>query len=58
MGADPTVKFMIEALQKAGCPVTQNFFKSESCSVEAGGGFVPQIGVCSTDFKMKKTEQG
>lgn len=56
--SDPTVKFMIEALAKAGCPVTEKFFKSENCTMEAGGGFVPQIGVRSTALTTNWADQG
>ncbi|CAM6118711.1 unnamed protein product [Calypogeia fissa] len=54
----PAVKFMIEALQKSGCPVTEKFFKSENCSIEAGGGFVPQIGISICSNHLQTVTQG
>ncbi|BBN06703.1 mitochondrial inner membrane protease ATP23 [Marchantia polymorpha subsp. ruderalis] len=55
---NPTVKFMIEALAKAGCPVTEKFFKSENCTMEAGGGFVPQIGISVCSNHLLTATQG
>lgn len=43
--SDPTVKFVREALTKAGCPVAEKFFKSELCSMKVGGGFKQDDGV-------------
>ena len=45
--ADPTVKFVREALTKAGCPVADKFFKPEHCSMKVGGGFKQEDGVRS-----------
>jgi hypothetical protein len=45
--ADPTVKFVREALTKAGCPVADKFFKPEQCSMKVGGGFKQDDGVWS-----------
>ncbi|KAH9548146.1 hypothetical protein CY35_11G074200 [Sphagnum magellanicum] len=35
----PMVKFVRGALEKAGCPVGDKFFKPEECSMQVGGGF-------------------
>eukprot|EP00897_Mesotaenium_endlicherianum_P006904 jgi/Mesen1/6241/ME000323S05374 len=43
--ANPMVKFVREALAKAGCPVKDNFFKATICNEEVGGGFLPGGGV-------------
>ena len=41
----PTVKFMIEALRKAGCAVDKRFFRVETCEGSVVGGFRPPDGV-------------
>ncbi len=43
--ADPMVKFVRGALEKAGCPVGDKFFKPEECSMQVGGGFKRDDGV-------------
>ena len=42
---DATVKFMVQALHRAGCPVDRRFFSVESCTQEVVGGFRPGDGV-------------
>ena len=41
----PTVKFMVDALAKAGCPVDSSFFSVETCQQQVVGGFRPGDGV-------------
>ncbi|KAL2623305.1 hypothetical protein R1flu_003510 [Riccia fluitans] len=55
---NPTVKFMREALAKAGCPVTEKFFKAENCTLQAGGGFVPQVGISICSNHLLTVTQG
>lgn len=45
--ADPTVKFLREALTKSGCPIDEKFFKIEQCSMKVAGGFKQDEGVRS-----------
>jgi mitochondrial inner membrane protease ATP23 len=40
-----TVKFLLDALAKAGCPVTRRFFTVEKCDTQVVGGFRPGDGV-------------
>jgi hypothetical protein len=44
----PTVKFMVDALAKAGCPVDSSFFSVETCQQQVVGGFRPGDGVRPT----------
>ena len=41
----PMVKFLLEALAKAGCPVKREFFEVQYCSQAVLGGFRPDQGV-------------
>ena len=41
----PMVKFLLEALSKAGCPVKREFFEVQYCSQAVLGGFRPDQGV-------------
>lgn len=41
----PMVRFMLEALEKAGCPVNRRFFEVQHCSQAVMGGFRPDEGV-------------
>jgi len=43
--ADATVRFMIQALEKAGCAVDRRFFSVETCEQQVVGGFRPGDGV-------------
>jgi mitochondrial inner membrane protease ATP23 len=41
----PTARFLREHLEKAGCPVQDNFFKAIHCDQNHAGGYVPGEGV-------------
>ena len=41
----PMVRFLLEALDKAGCPVNRDFFEVQYCSQAVLGGFRPDQGV-------------
>uniref|UniRef100_A0A7S0SFR7 Mitochondrial inner membrane protease ATP23 n=1 Tax=Mantoniella antarctica TaxID=81844 RepID=A0A7S0SFR7_9CHLO len=41
----PHVRFMLEALEKAGCPVNKSFFEIEANSKPVTGGFMPDKGI-------------
>jgi inner membrane protease ATP23 len=41
----PMVRFLLEALDKAGCPVNRDFFEVQYCSQPVLGGFRPDQGV-------------
>ena len=41
----PVVRFLLEALAKAGCPVKREFFEVQHCSQAVMGGFRPDQGV-------------
>ena len=41
----PMVRFLLEALDKAGCPVNEDFFEVQYCSQAVLGGFRPDQGV-------------
>ena len=43
--AGATVKFMMDAMRKAGCAVDRRFFKVEACEGNVVGGFRPPDGV-------------
>ena len=43
--AGATVKFMLDAMRKAGCAVDRRFFKVEACEGNVVGGFRPPDGV-------------
>jgi hypothetical protein len=45
LAGSATVKFVLDALAKAGCPVTRSFFTVESCDAKVVGGFRPGDGV-------------
>jgi len=51
----PMVKFVRGALEKAGCPVGDKFFKPEECSMQVGGGFKRDDGVviCSNHVMLQ-----
>lgn len=40
----PTVKFLREHLEKAGCSVNRNFFKAIECDKQIGGGYLREEG--------------
>ena len=42
--AGSTVRFLLGALEKAGCPVDRSFFKVETCEQQVVGGFRPPDG--------------
>lgn len=48
VGADPTVKFVRDAMAKSGCVVSDTFFKPEECTMQVGGGFRQEDGVRSS----------
>ena len=39
------MRFLVEALRKAGCPVDRRFFSVETCEGQVVGGFRPPDGV-------------
>ncbi|CAI5535372.1 unnamed protein product [Closterium sp. Naga37s-1] len=41
----PTVRFLRESLERAGCAVSDEFFSARRCDEQAGGGFMPGEGV-------------
>ena len=41
----PTVRFLREHLEKAGCPVRDNFFKAVNCNQLHSGGYIPGEGI-------------
>ena len=41
----PMVRFLLEALEKAGCPVNRSFFEVQRCNKRVLGGFRPDEGV-------------
>lgn len=41
----PMVRFLLEALEKAGCPVNRSFFEVQRCNKAVLGGFRPDEGV-------------
>ena len=45
LAGSATVKFVLDALAKAGCPVTRSFFTVETCDAKVVGGFRPGDGV-------------
>ncbi|CAI5461675.1 unnamed protein product [Closterium sp. Yama58-4] len=42
---NPTVRFLRESLERAGCAVSDDFFTARRCDEQAGGGFMPGEGV-------------
>ncbi|CAI7802851.1 unnamed protein product [Closterium sp. NIES-54] len=42
---NPTVRFLRESLERAGCAVSDEFFSARRCDEQAGGGFMPGEGV-------------
>ncbi|KEH29843.1 putative peptidase M76, ATP23 [Medicago truncatula] len=51
----PTARFLREHLEKAGCPVQDNFFKAINCDQNHAGGYVPGEGivVCANQIEMQ-----
>lgn len=45
--SDSFVKYVINAMETAGCSIPKNFFRVEDCEMAVGGGFMPEEGVCS-----------
>ncbi|KAJ7537105.1 hypothetical protein O6H91_12G097500 [Diphasiastrum complanatum] len=45
LSKNPMVKFMRQALDTAGCPVGDKFFKATTCEKVVGGGFQSDLGV-------------
>ena len=43
--AGATVRYMLDALAKAGCAIDKSFFKVETCEQQVVGGFRPPDGV-------------
>ncbi|KAK9819366.1 hypothetical protein WJX81_004118 [Elliptochloris bilobata] len=54
---DPTVKFMVDKLEEAGCSTGRNFFRIEKCSVQVGGGFRPPDGVVICHNHLSSQEE-
>ncbi|KAJ3186217.1 Mitochondrial inner membrane protease atp23 [Gaertneriomyces sp. JEL0708] len=54
--SSPMVKFMLENLEKAGCPFTEKHFRCTPCDVTRAGGFAPNFGVvlCQNSFLSKQ----
>nr|GMC60604.1 mitochondrial inner membrane protease ATP23-like [Ipomoea batatas] len=54
---DPKVKFLREQLEKAGCKITDNFFKSVRCDTPMSGFFCPKsncgIQVCANNLRFQ-----
>jgi mitochondrial inner membrane protease ATP23 len=38
------LKFLVEKMEEAGCPLSKNFVRVETCDMEVGGGFRPAGG--------------
>ncbi|KAI4348239.1 hypothetical protein L6164_008986 [Bauhinia variegata] len=51
----PMVKFLREHLEKAGCPVRDDFFKATNCTTAASGGYTPGLGItfCSNVLRFQ-----
>ncbi|CAJ2654702.1 unnamed protein product [Trifolium pratense] len=51
----PMVRFLREHLEKAGCPVQQNFIRAINCDQSHAGGYVPGQGivVCGNRTQMQ-----
>lgn len=51
----PTVKFLREHLEKAGCSVNRNFFKAIECEKQISGGYLREEGilVCSNHMTFQ-----
>lgn len=43
----PVVKFMMEQLEKAGCPLKADHFRCTPCDITRAGGYAPKFGVKS-----------
>ncbi|XP_054792254.1 mitochondrial inner membrane protease ATP23-like [Prosopis cineraria] len=41
----PIARFLMESMEKAGCPVGNNFFKAVNCTKNVSGGYVPGYGI-------------
>ncbi|TPX67712.1 hypothetical protein SpCBS45565_g03608 [Spizellomyces sp. 'palustris'] len=54
--SSPMVKFMMDNLEKAGCPFREDHFRCTPCEVTRAGGFAPEYGVilCQNSFLSKK----
>eukprot|EP00899_Mesostigma_viride_P006922 jgi/Mesvir1/16230/Mv08484-RA.1 len=54
--ADPFLKYMIDAMEKAGCPLNRSFFRCEKCPPGCSGGFRPPDGVviCSNAVRLQE----
>ncbi|MCL7035576.1 hypothetical protein MKW94_003767 [Papaver nudicaule] len=51
----PTVKFLKENLEKAGCGIAENFIRAVKCSKQIGGGYVRGQGIiiCSNHMNLQ-----
>ncbi|XP_030544792.2 mitochondrial inner membrane protease ATP23 [Rhodamnia argentea] len=51
----PTVRFLKEQLEKAGCPLGDNFIKAVNCEEKVSGGYMPGLGivVCSNQMDLQ-----
>jgi len=58
---DPTVIFMLQKMEEAGCTVGRKFFKVEQCdNLEVGGGFSPQgdgVTICCNEEAQLHSQQ-
>ena len=51
MGAAPMVKFLLEHLEKSGCPIGDRFIKPVYCDKQIAGGYVRGEGVTFSILK-------
>ena len=47
MQIGPLISFMMEQLDKAGCPLSPDHFRCTPCDLSKSGGFAPEFGVMS-----------
>ncbi|KAI8847632.1 peptidase M76 family-domain-containing protein [Chytridium lagenaria] len=52
----PMVKFMMDHLERVGCPMTKDHFRCTPCDMTRAGGFAPEFGIvlCQNRFKGKQ----
>ncbi|KAJ3161169.1 Mitochondrial inner membrane protease atp23 [Geranomyces michiganensis] len=54
--SSPMIKFMMENLERSGCPFREDHFRCTPCEITRAGGFAPEYGVilCQNSFLSKQ----
>ncbi|CAG8508744.1 8512_t:CDS:2 [Paraglomus brasilianum] len=59
MRSSPTVIFMLQNIEKAGCKISKKHFECHPCDATRSGGFSPEFGIllCQNRFLSKRHQE-